>query len=41
MARKVLMSEVSGERARCRLRLGWLDGVKVVMGTRGKVVNAE
>ena len=29
MARRVLMVEVSGGRVRGRLRLGWMDGVKV------------
>ena len=31
----VLMAEVSGERVRGRLRLGWMDGVKVALGNRG------
>ena len=30
MTRRVLMAEVSGERARGRPRLGWMDGVKVI-----------
>ena len=29
MARRVLMTEVSGGRVRGRSRLGWMDGVKV------------
>ena len=29
MARRVLMAVVSGGRVRGRLRLGWMDGVKV------------
>ena len=29
MARRVLMTEVSGGRVRGRPRLGWMDGVKV------------
>ena len=33
MARRVLMTEVSGERIRGRPRLGWMDGVKVALGT--------
>ena len=28
------MAEVSGGRARGRPRLGWMDGVKVALGTR-------
>ena len=35
MARRVLMAEVSGGRVRGRRRLGWMDGVKVVLGNRG------
>ena len=31
MARRVLMSEVSVGRVRGRPRLGWMDGVKVVL----------
>ena len=34
MARRVLMTEVSGGRVRGRLRLGWMDGVKVALGNR-------
>ena len=34
------MAEVSGGRVRCRLRLGWLDGVKVALGNRGMTVEA-
>ena len=34
MARKVLISEVSGGRVRGRPRLGWMDGVKVALGSR-------
>ena len=33
MARRLLMVEVSGGRVRGRLRLGWMDGVKVAFGT--------
>ena len=40
MARKVLMAEVSGGRARGRPRLGWMDGVKVAMSNRGMTVEA-
>ena len=35
MARRVLMAEVSGGWVRGRLRLGWMDGVKVALGNRG------
>ena len=40
MARRVLMEEVSGWRARGRPRLGWMDGVKVALGNRGMTVEA-
>ena len=40
MARKVLMAEVSGGWVRGRLRLGWMDGVKVALGNRGMTVEA-
>ena len=40
MARRVLMTEVSGGRVRGRPRLGWMDGVKVVLGNRGLTVVA-
>ena len=40
MARRVLMAEVSGGRVRERLRLGWMDGVKVALGNRGMAVEA-
>ena len=39
-ARRVLMAEVSGGRVRGRLRLGWMDGVKVALGNRGMTVEA-
>ena len=32
MARRVLMTELSGGRVRGRPRLGWMDGVKVALG---------
>ena len=38
MARRVLMGEVSEGRVRGRPRLGWMDGVKVALGNRGKMV---
>ena len=40
MARRVLMAEVSEERVQGRLRLGWMDGVKVALGNRGMTVEA-
>ena len=40
MARRVLMAEVSGGRVRGRLRLGWMDGVKVALGNREIMVEA-
>ena len=40
VARRVLMAEVSGGRVRGRLRLGWMDGVKVALGNRGMMVEA-
>ena len=40
MARRVLMSAVSGGRVRGRPRLGWMDGVKVALGNRGMTVEA-
>ena len=39
-ARRVLMAEVSGGRVRQRLRLGWMNGVKVALGKRGMTVEA-
>ena len=38
IARKVLMALVSDGRVRGRLRLGWMDGVKVALGNRGMTV---
>ena len=40
MARRVLMEEVSGGRVRGRPRLGWMDGVKVVLFNLGMMVEA-
>ena len=40
MARRVLMAEVSGGWVRGRLRLGWMDGVKVALCSRGMTVEA-
>ena len=40
IARMMLMSEVSGGWVRGRPRLGWMDGVNMVMGNRGMTVEA-
>ena len=40
MARRVLMAEVSGGRARGRPRLGWMDGVKMTLVNRVMTVEA-
>ena len=40
MARRVLMAEVSGWRVRGRLRLCWMEVVKVTLGNRGLTVEA-
>ena len=40
MARKVLMTEVSGGLVRRRPRLGWMDGVMVAFGNIGMTVEA-
>ena len=40
MARRVLMAEVRGGRVRGRLRLDWMDGVKMALGNRGITVEA-
>ena len=40
MARRVMMSEVSGGRVRGRPRLGWMDGVMVALDNRGMTVEA-
>ena len=40
MARRVLMVAVSGGRVRGRPRLGWMDGVTVVLCNRGMTVEA-
>ena len=34
------MVEVSGGHGRGRLSLGWMDGVKMVLGNRGMTVEA-
>ena len=40
MARRVLSSDVNGGRVRGRPGLGWMDGVKVALGSRGLTVEA-
>ena len=40
MEKRVLMAEVSGGRVRGRPRLGWKDGVKVALASRGMTVKA-
>ena len=40
MARRVLMTEVSEGWVPGRLRLGWMDGVKVALGNRGMTEEA-
>ena len=40
MARRVLMADVRGGRVRGRARLGWMDGAKVALGSRGITVEA-
>ena len=41
MTRRVLMAEVNGCRVRGRPRLGWMNGVKAALGSRGMTVEAE
>ena len=40
MARTVLMAEVTRGLVRGRPRLGWMDGVKMALGSRGTTVEA-
>ena len=40
MARKVLMVNVSGGRVQGRQRLGWMDGVKMTLGSTGMMMEA-
>ena len=40
MARRVLIAKVTGGWVRGRPRLGWMDGVKVALGSRGVMVEA-
>ena len=41
MARRVLIAELSGGRVRGRPRLGWMDGVKVALGNKGMILEAD
>ena len=41
MARRVLMAEVTLGLVLGRLRLGWMDGLKVALGSRGMTVESE
>ena len=40
MAIWVFMADVSGGRVRVRPRVGWMDGVKMALGSRGMAVDA-
>ena len=40
IARRALTADGRGGRVRGRPRLGWTDGVKVAMGSRGMTVEA-
>ena len=40
MPRRMLLAEVIGGRVRGRSRLGWMDGVKVALCSRGMPVMA-
>ena len=40
MSKRVLMAEVSGGRKRGRPRVGWMDGLKVALGSSGMTVEA-
>ena len=40
LARRVLTAEVSEGRVWGRPRIGWMDGVKVALGSRGMTVEA-
>ena len=40
LARRVFTAEMSGGQVRGRPRLGWMDGVKVALGSRGMTVEA-
>ena len=41
MARRVLISDISGGRVQGRPMLAWIDGVKVALCSRGMTVEAE
>ena len=38
MAKKVMISDVDGNRCRGRPRLGWVEGVRMILGERGMSV---
>ena len=40
MARRLLMADISRGRVRGRHRFGWMDGVKMALGSRGMTVEA-
>ena len=40
MTRRMLMADISGKRVRGRPRLGWMDGVKMALGSRWMMVLA-
>ena len=40
IARRVLMANVSGGQVRGRPKLGWMDGVKMALSSRGMAVEA-
>ena len=40
MARRVLMTEVNRKRVRSKPRLGWMDGVKVALISRGMTMES-
>ena len=40
LATRVLTAEVSGGRVRGRPRLGWMDSMKVALGSRGMTMEA-
>ena len=41
MARRVLMADASGGLVRGKPRYGWMDGVKIALGSRWMTVEAE
>ena len=41
MARRVLIVEISVVRVQGRPRIGWMDGVKVALGSRGIAAEAS